>query len=857
MNWYSENTAKIYESLKSSPQGLSDNEADFRLKHSGLNELYQHTGNSAWQILVHQFSDFMILILLGAAVISGIIGDLSDTIVILFIVLVNAVIGFSQEYRAEKALVALRQMADPVAVVIRDGKSKQIPGKLIVPGDIINLEAGRAVPADLRIIESNSLQADESSLTGESLPVYKHQEILPPDTIPVADQCNMLFKGTTITYGRGKGMVVATGMQTELGKIARMLQQKEPPTPLQVRLADFGKKLSYIILLICVLLFFVGIIRGENSINMLLVVISVAVAAIPEALPTIITIALALGAKRLIKRNVLIRKLQAVETLGSITYICSDKTGTITQNKMVVEDVVEGTEIEYNYFPGSTLNISITLNHDVEFTAEGETIGDPTELALVDYILKKVGIQEYKEILNKFPRIAEIPFDSNRKCMSTIHRFQNKYLLITKGAPESIFEKLEHSYDVAAIQKHFNALAGNGMRVLAYAFKWLHEYTETTSHSLLENNLHFAGMTGMKDPPKPGVKNSILECREAGIIPVMITGDHPQTAKAIAMEVGISDETSEVITGKELNLLTSDELDEKVEKTRIFARVSPEQKLLILQSLQRRNHFVAMTGDGVNDAPALKSANIGVSMGIHGTDVSKEAAHMILLDDNFSSIVKAVKEGRRIFDNIRNFIKYIMTCNSAEIWTIFLAPLVGLPIPLLPIHILWINLVTDGLPGLALANEKADPKIMNRPPRPVNQSLFAEGIGYHILWVGILMAMVTLGIQAWAIQDGNSHWQTMVFTVLSLAQLGHVFAIRSSRQMIYKAGIFSNRALLLAVLFTFLLQLGTIYLPFANKIFHTTPLSIYELMICIIAASLIFHAVEFEKWVKFKRASVN
>jgi Ca2+-transporting ATPase len=583
---------------------------------------------------------------------------------------------------------------------------------------------------------------------------------------------------------------------------------------------------------------------------MLLISISLAVAAIPEALPALITIALARGARRLVKKNVLVRKLPAVETLGSVTYICSDKTGTLTQNKMKVTEVEATTNDEKLVGEIPVLFCAVALNNDVRVTADNKLLGDPTEIALVQDFILRYSTDVLKQLQHQLSRVAELPFDSDRKCMTTVHSYGQEYLVISKGAVESITDSLQTGINTSPINVKANEWAANGIRVIAFGYKVIKSLPDPFSYESVENDLAFAGMIGMIDPPREEVKSAIEECKSAGINTVMITGDHPITAAAIAKQIGILTKKDLVLTGKELQQMDQEEFEEKVESIRVYARVSPEQKLNIVKALQAKNHFVSMTGDGVNDAPSLKSANIGVAMGITGTDVSKEAAHMILLDDNFATIVKAVKEGRRIYDNIRKFVKYIMTCNGAEIWTLFMAPLLGLPIPLLPIHILWINLVTDGLPGLALASEKAEKDIMKRPPRKTNESLFAEGIGYHIVWVGLLMAGVTLGTQAWAMQNNNTHWQTMVFTVLSLSQLGHVLAIRSDREFLYRQGLHSNLPLLGAIVLTFFLQMAVIYLPFANEIFKTQPLSLNELLICVGLSAVVFHAVEAEKWIK-------
>lgn len=852
MNIYNLNIKESIESLDSSDKGLSIHEAESRLIKYGKNELIEKKKKPVWILFAEQFRDFMILILIAAAVISGIIGDVTDTVIILVIVFLNAVIGFIQEYRADKAMEALKKLATLKSEVLRNGKPIKLSSAEIVPGDIVLLEAGNAVPADLRLIESKSLRIDESALTGESIASDKISNEIKGEDISLGDRLNMAYKGTLITNGRGKGLVIATGMKTEIGKIAQMLQEDGNITPLQKRMADFGKKLSYVILLICALLFGVGLLRGEAPMHMLLISISLAVAAIPEALPALVTIALAIGAKRLVKQNALIRKLPAVETLGSVTYICSDKTGTLTVNRMKVLETSE-TENSEKLFPGNSLFfISLVLNNDVKISAENKLSGDPTEIALAEVVIDKKGIKNFEEIKSHFPRVGELPFDSDRKCMTTVHRSGNEFLIISKGAVENITEKLVTTENKNNITLLADEWAKHGLRVLGFAYKITNTLPEPFSYETVETNLNFAGIAGMIDPPREEAKRAIQECRSAGIKPVMITGDHPSTAAAIAKEIGIYRERDYIISGKELQNLSDEELEEKVENISVYARVSPEQKLKIVKALQNKNHFIAMTGDGVNDAPSLKSADIGIAMGINGTDVSKEASEMILLDDNFATIVKAVREGRRIYDNIRKFVKYIMTCNSAEIWTIFLAPVIGLPMPLLPIHILWINLVTDGLPGLALAGEKEERDIMKRPPRKANESLFADGIGYHIVWVGLLMAGITLAIQAYALNKGNENWQTMVFTVLSLSQLGHVLAIRSEREFMYKKGIFSNLPLLGSVAFTFILQLAVIYLPLANKVFKTNPLSISELALCIIASSIVFHAVELEKWVKSK-----
>lgn len=848
MAFYQQLPEDLFAKFETSKNGLTLAEAQKGLEKFGPNALQEKKKKPAWLLFLGQFKDFMILILAAAAVISGMVGDLTDTIIILVIIVLNAVLGFVQEYRAEKTMESLKKLTETQTKAIRAGQTSTVFSKELVPGDVVVLEAGNMVPADIRLIETFSLKIDESSLTGESVPIDKITAAIPKENLNPGDQLNMAFKGTLVTNGRATGLVVATGMNTEIGKIASLLQENAPLTPLQQRMQRFGKVISVIILGICAVLFAAGIARGEEILPVLLLSVSLAVAAIPEALPALITIALSLGAGRLAKKKALVRKLPAVESLGSVTYICTDKTGTLTQNKMTV------TEAEaYHHAPISSeftnLQLAMGLCHDVHLDKKGKPDGESTEVALVERILQELTLTQYQNLTQLFPRIGEVPFDSSRKRMSTFHQLGNQILMLCKGAPEAISSILKEKEHALQLHQSAEDWAKKGERVLAFAGKILDKLPAEADWLGLESDLEYYGKVGMIDPPREEVKTAIAECITAGIHPVMITGDHPATARAIAEAVGIWKKGDLVLTGAELGNLSEEAFAEQVEHVSVYARVAPEQKLRIVQTLQRKGHFAAMTGDGVNDAPSLKAANIGVAMGIAGTDVSKEAAHLILLDDNFSTIVRAVKEGRRIYDNIVKFIKYIMTCNGAEIWTIGLAPFLGFPNPLLPIHILWINLVTDGLPALALASERAEKDLMKQPPRPPKQSLFANGVGYHIIWVGMLMAAVTLFTQYWAIKQGW-HWQTMVFSVLAFSQLGHVLAVRSDRSFLFQQGFLSNKPLLLAVGFTFFLQLGVIYLPFMNPIFRTEPLDLEELLFSGGMALVVFHAVEVEKWIR-------
>ncbi|NDY41366.1 cation-translocating P-type ATPase [Dissulfurirhabdus thermomarina] len=859
---------EVLRRLGAAEGGLAEAEAARRLARHGPNRLRASRGRSLVRMALDQFRDAMILLLLVAAVVSGLIGEARDTVVILVIVCLNAVVGFVQEYRAERAMEALRAMAAPEATVVRGGVLRRIPAADLVPGDLVALEAGQVVPADLRLVEAAALQVDESPLTGESQPVEKAAEVVLPAGTPLGDRVNMAFKGTRVTHGRGRGVAVATGMATQVGHIARLLEgAEELRTPLQKRLVRVGRNLAAAALVICAVVFAAGLWRGEEPVLMFLTAVSLAVAAVPEALPAVVTISLALGARQMVRRHVLIRRLPAVETLGSVTTICTDKTGTLTQNRMHVERLV-GPDLRE--IPADRplcgpdtpeaarwLGLALAVSNDVGVDEAGGLAGDPTETALVERAAVHGCRKADLEALH--PRVGEIPFDSQRQAMTTVHAVPGGgFLSLTKGGFEAVAAMCP-GLDRAAADGVHRALAAEGLRVLAFACRRWAERPADLSPGVVEQGLEFLGMAAALDPPRPEAADAVARCHEAGIRPVMITGDHPLTALSIARRIGLvrGGATHAVVTGAELAARSEAEFEALAGEVQVYARVAPEEKLRLVAALQRRGEAVAMTGDGVNDAPALKQAEIGVAMGKVGTDVAKEAADMILLDDNFASIVGAVEEGRRIYDNIRKFFKYTLTSNAGEIWTVFLAPFLGLPVPLLPVHILWVNLITDGLPGLALGLERAEPDVMRRPPRPPGESLFAGGLWQHLLVVGLLMGGVCLTTQALAIRQGW-HWQTMVFTVLCLSQFGHALAIRSDRASFFSWGPFSNRFLAATVAGSTALQLLVVYLPFFQGLFRTRALTPVELGVTLALSTVVFLAVEAEKaalrrgWIRYR-----
>jgi Ca2+-transporting ATPase len=858
--WHRKDATAILRALGTAPEsGLSSGDARVKLEEIGANEIERQRGHGVLRLFAHQFRDVMIALLIAAAIISGWLGDVIDTIAILVIVVLNATVGVVQEYRAQQAIAALRRMSAPMARALRDGAISEIPAREVVPGDIVQIEAGDVVPADMRLINAVDLGVDESALTGESVPVSKTDEVVDAREPALGERLNMAYKSTLVTRGRATGVVIATGRATEIGRIADLLRKaREARTPLQQRLARFSRRIALVVLAICAIVFATGLMQGQPALLMFMTALSLAVAAVPEALPAVITLALGLGARRLGEQNALVRRLPAVESLGSVTYICADKTGTLTENRMALAVLyAAGGEYREPAGPlpglvGQRVGEVLALCNDVDADSMR---GEPTELALVEGA-RAMGFDK-RALSEALPRIGELPFEAERRCMVTLQDGPDGALALVKGAPERVIEGCRYQLSaegrVAVTDSLMQAaedLAARGYRVLALAFRDDFEHKDEISDAELGKDWTFAGLAGLIDPPRQGALDAIRECRSAGIVPVMITGDHPATADAIARELSIADESSESMTGSELAAMSDDDFEQHVERIRVYARVDPEQKIRIVQALQDKGHFVAMTGDGVNDAPALRAATIGVAMGQRGTDVAREAAELVLLDDSFATIVTAVHEGRRIFDDIRKFIRYTMTSNSGEIWVLVLAPLLGLPLPLLPLHILWINLVTDGLPGLALSAEPAEHDVMERKPRPPDESIFAHGMAGHILWVGLLIGGLTLATQAWTWTRGQAEWQTMVFTVLVVAQLFHCLAIRSERFSLWNIGLFSNPALVAAILVTVLAQLAVIYLPPLNDVFRTVPLSGMQLAACFATGSIVLVAVELEKFVR-------
>jgi Ca2+-transporting ATPase len=854
INWHTLTTQNSLNVLSSSLKGLSNSEAKKALAIFGENQLPEAKSASIVMLFLRQFKEIMTIILLIAVAISGVLGEFTDALIILIILILNATLSTYQEYRAQQALSALKKLASPQVRVKRDNCVVIIPIQKLVPGDIVMLEQGDIVPADIRLLTVQGLQIDESTLTGESLAVNKQTELIELPAIALGDKTNLVFKSSIVTLGKASGVVFATGIKTEIGRIANLLvQEKQAKTPLQLRLSLFSKHLVLAILCICIIVLLAGVAQGQPFMTMLLTSLSLAVAAVPEALPAVITISLALGASKLLKQQALIKNLPAVETLGAVTFICADKTGTLTENKMLANQVFDGCDYasvltEDHYL----LAVGMAISNDVELHND-QAIGEATEVALFNMAALH-GFHK-NELLDTLPLVNTIPFDSNRKQMTTIHQHENGFISFTKGAPEGIVAnciKSEYGtqgcdFCAQSILEKVDELSSKGQRVLALAMRKLASLPSSHELSSVEYQLTFLGLIAISDPIRSEVPTAVQHCISAGITPVMITGDHQGTAIAVAKELGLGNGQIVSLNGDELHALSDDDFATQVTKTNVYTRVTPEQKLKIVSALQKQGHFVAMTGDGVNDAPALQHANIGIAMGKKGTDVARGAADMILLNDDFSTIVKAVAAGRRIYDNIRKFIKYTMSSNSGEIWTLLMAPILGMPMPLFPIHILWINLVTDGLPGLAFSAEPAEKGVMQKAPRKQQESIFANGMWQHILWVGILVGVLCLGTLYWALDQKLDYWQTMVFTVLVFAQLFQSLAVRSDIESLFTQGIFTNPFLLIAVAISVLLQLVIIYTPMLNELFRTQPLPLSDLGLCVAIASTVFIAVEIEK----------
>ncbi|HHW49585.1 MAG TPA: calcium-translocating P-type ATPase, SERCA-type [Clostridiaceae bacterium] len=853
--------------MQTDKNGLNEEQVLERRSIFGLNALAEERRRTILGMFIEQFKNVMIIILIVAAIISGFIGEITDMAIIFAIVLLNAVLGVVQESKAEKALEALKKMSKPYAKIKRNGEVVHIKSEEIVPGDIVYIEAGDYVPADMRLIESASLKIEEAALTGESVPVEKTVDKLEKSDLVIGDRKNMAYLGSSVTYGRGMGVVTATGMKTEVGKIAGYLSTADTDeTPLQKKMAEMSKYLSAAVLAIAAVIFVTGILQGRNYFNMFLISVSLAVAAIPEGLPAIVTIVLALGVQKMVKRNAIIRKLPAVETLGSTEIICSDKTGTLTQNKMTVKQLYfNKTLISDNEAISNSDGLEkaiqiMTLCNDSKMrridNQNIETIGDPTETALISFAAKTCFYKDKAE--QEFPRRAEIPFDSERKLMTTVNEIKGKLICMTKGAPDILLEKCDRILTDGNIVYLNNELkeeikaansemACKALRVLALAYKEIGEIPEKVTPETLEKQLIFAGLVGMIDPPREEVKDAIKTCKTAGIRPIMITGDHRDTAAAIAKELDMINDESEAITGAELDKISDEEFIGLVDKYSVYARVSPEHKVKIVKAWKANGKVVAMTGDGVNDAPALKVSDIGVGMGITGTDVAKGVSDMVLADDNFATIVEAVKEGRTIYSNIRKSIQFLLSANMGEVLTLFIATLLNWNI-LLPIHILWINLVTDALPAIALGVEKPEKDVMKRKPRKSQGNFFADGLGISIIYQGIIEGLITLGTYYTGLSLFSYEVAvTMAFATLGLIQLAHSFNVRSDRKSIFEIGLFSNKYQIGAVIISALLQLIVIIVPQLSKIFKVVPLNPVQWLIVAGASLLIIPIVEIVK----------
>ncbi|MEP9409820.1 MAG: cation-translocating P-type ATPase [Candidatus Brocadia sp.] len=910
--WHIMPVDEIIRRLDTNPDtGLNNREAENRLKKYGYNQLEEKEGVSPLLLFLGQFNNFIVWVLIGAAIISGVLEEWVDAVAIIAIVVINAIIGFIQEYRAEKSLAALQKMTAPFSKVMRNGEMYSIPSREIVPGDMVLLEAGDYVPADGRLYASFNLMTQEASLTGESTPVSKLTEPLQNPSLPIGNRKNMVFMGTSVTNGKGTCIIVNTGMHTELGKIAGLIQEAgKEETPLQRKLEAFGKKLVYLCLGIVTVVFFLELWRKDPILEAFLISVSLAVAAIPEGLPAIVTIALALGVQRMVKRHVLIRKLPSVETLGCATVICTDKTGTLTQNEMTVRKMfTNGKTVDISgtgYAPQGNFTFKDTplsendkrmvtfvlgigvLCNNAHLKRDNKTwkvIGDPTEGAIL-CAAAKAGI--WKDALGKkFPLLTEIPFDSERKKMSTVRKTPYGLLVCEKGAPDIILKDCTKIYmggelrdltedDVQVILDENNKMAGAALRVLGIAFKPLDHEISIFSPDTIEKDLIFAGLLAMIDPPRPEVKDAVDTCHMAGIKTVMITGDHKNTARAIGEELGFIHSDSKVIDGLELDTMSDEILEKEVSRIAVYARISAEHKLKIVKALKKQGEVVAMTGDGVNDAPAVKEASIGVSMGITGTDVTKEVSDMIITDDNFASIEAAVEEGRGIYDNIKKSIHYLLSCNTGEILTMLFASIFNLPIPLFPVQILWINIATDGLPALALGVDPVDPDIMKRPARRSTEQIIDKNLGTWIVFQGFLIALSTLLAYIYVLYYGSSaildylnSWlssgvmplalsgdielaRAVAFCVMVISQLFHSFNCRNINRSLFEIGVFSNKKLLLATGLSLAMQIAIVYTPFLEDIFRVRPLGFSDWIVVFGFSSLTFIVMEVIKCFKIK-----
>lgn len=908
--WWKLDIDQVLNNLKTdSTSGLSSIEAKARLEQYGPNQLEEKKGISPLEIFIEQFKDFIIWVLIAAAIVSGLMKEWIDTIAIIAIVILNSILGFIQQYRAEKSLAALKKLASPTSKVIRDGQHSVIESSQLVPGDLIELESGDNIPADSRIAWlTSNFNVQEASLTGESTPVSKNINSLKGETIPLADRINMTYMGTSVTQGKARVIVAETGMKTELGKITGMIQNiEQESTPLQKKLEQFGKWIVYFCFVIVGFVFVLSLIRNNEALSILrsgnlreifhskeiseifLTAVSLAVAAIPEGLPAVVTIALALGVQRMVQRHSLIRKLPSVETLGCVTVICSDKTGTLTKNEMTVKSVFAGNNLfevtGIGYEPKgemllnkNSINISDypdlnkallcgVLCNGAELIEDNGTykiFGDPTEGAILT-VAAKMDIWKDR-IEDNFVFVDEIPFDSDRKMMTIIRQSDNKYIAYVKGAPDILLNNCSriedngksrniNDNDRQNVLKANSDLANQAMRVLAVSYREFDSKPDNFDAELIERELTFLGLIAMIDPPREEVKEAIEKCKTAGIKTVMITGDHKSTAVAIASELGFYQKDSLALTGEELDKLSDEEFEREIAHIPVYARVSPENKLRIVRTRRKVGEIVAMTGDGVNDAPAVKEADIGVAMGITGTDVTKEVSDMVVTDDNFASIVSAVEEGRGIYDNIKKFVQYLLSCNAGEILVMFIASLFGWPTPLVAIQILWINLITDGLPALALGVDPIASDVMKRSPRPPNEAVITRQAGFFILAQGILIATSTLfafSMSHFVFGYSVEHARTLAFITLTFSELFRSYASRSNTESIFKIGVFSNIQLVLATGISFILQMIVVYMPFAQKVFKTETLGIAELASVILIASFPFWVTELIKLINKK-----